>query len=269
MSQDIYANKPLSFHGQIPIFSVTNDYIVNYEKISKDHIDSLRDNGTNPFIPEDLWVQLEGSTSALIKKYSKPGDKILDVGVGLGRLLSEFPELKRYGVDISLGYLDEAYAKGIDVCCALVEDLPYKEELFDIIICTDVLEHVFDLNAACKKILAALRPGGTLIVRVPYREDLSLYTALDYPYEYVHLRNFDEHSLRLLFEKIFGMKICEMVTAGNFPDGRWLKLQVPFPKRDGILVRLFKAIRVISPGMCHGLIRCLYNPIEINVVIRK
>jgi 2-polyprenyl-3-methyl-5-hydroxy-6-metoxy-1,4-benzoquinol methylase len=100
---EIFRKEPIRFHGTIPVFSWPNDYTDNYRKISEDHLESLRRNGTNPFIPEDLWLEFEKSTIELIKKYSKQGNRVLDVGVGLGRLISHFPNLERYGMDISFG----------------------------------------------------------------------------------------------------------------------------------------------------------------------
>ena len=50
--------------------------------------------------------------------------------------------------------------------------MPYSDESFDVILCTDVLEHVIDLNLCVAKILSVLKKGGLLIIRVPNREDL-------------------------------------------------------------------------------------------------
>lgn len=268
MNHEVLAKKPLDLRGTIPVFSRPDEYTRNYDHISNDHLESLRNDGTNPFIPEDLWVQSEDSTASLIKEYSRPGDLILDVGVGLGRLLSRFPLLHRYGMDISFGYLEVAQGKGIDVCYALVEDMPYKESIFDIVVCTDVLEHVFDLNLCCAKILRVLKPGGTLIVRVPYREELGAYLDPTCPYEYVHLRNFDENSLRLLFEKIFK---CECVEFRPFTYclSSQFKYRISFPKRDGIVVRVLSAAKTLRPAVHERLLKNLFRPVEINVVIRK
>ena len=186
IEDNIFIKEPISFHGTIPVFSCSNDYTANYEGISEDHLESFRRNGTNPFIREDLWVEFEESTIELIKKYSQSGDRILDVGVGLGRVLAPFSNLERYGIDISFGYLEVAQRKGIHVCYALVEDMPYREGLFDLVVCTDVLEHVLDLNVCCAKMVSVLRKGGILIVRVPFRERLSSYLDVAYPYKYAH-----------------------------------------------------------------------------------
>lgn len=271
VTQAIYAQIPIQLHGTIPVFSEPNEYTNNYEKISAEHLDSLRQHGTNPFIPEEMWIQYEDSTADLIRKYTKTGDKILDVGVGLGRLLSRFPNLQRYGMDISFGYLEVAQSKGIEVCYALVEDMPYHQETFDLVVCTDILEHVLDLNQSIAKILMVLKPEGFLIVRVPYREDLSWYLSRECSYKYVHLRNFDEHSLHLLFEKIFGCKIIEVVKAGY--DDKYVKrlkmaFLIPRPLK-WVLSWWLTKIKAIQKPLYEQLIKKFYDSFEINMVIIK
>ena len=91
MQQNVYSRQPINYHREIPVFSLAVDYTENYEKISSDHIKFLQNNGSNPFIQEYLWIQLEKPTRDLIIKYFYAGDNNLDGGVGLGRLLSLFP----------------------------------------------------------------------------------------------------------------------------------------------------------------------------------
>jgi len=271
MKQSVYARKPIQERGTIPIFSEPNEYTENYEKISADHLASLHKTGKNPFIPEEIWIQYENSTANLVKKYAKPGDQILDVGVGLGRLLSEFSELKRYGMDISFGYLEVAQTKGIEVCYALVEDMPYQEEIFDIVVCTDILEHVLDLNLSIAKTLSVLKRRGILIARVPYREDLRGYLSKDCSYKYVHLRTFDEPSLRLLFERIFSCKVIDVSLAGYDAEylnrlkwGSYVPSHIKWR-----LPRWLAKVKGIRVTLYERLLRKLYDPFEINMVITK
>lgn len=265
MEKSIYARKPLGYHKEIPIFSENNEYIENYIEISEDHLKALQEDGINPFIPEGLWTQLEESTINLIKKYSNDGDIILDVGVGLGRVLSHFPTLKRFGNDISVGYLEEARVKGIDVCFSLIEDMPYKNNIFDIVVCTDVLEHAIDLNLAIKKILGVLRKGGIIIVRVPYRENLEGY--FDAPYKYVHLRNFDEYSLRLLIEKVFDCVHIETTFSGYFIADQYIKWQIPYLNR--LLTYFLKVLRKFDARLADQYCQYFYHPVDFNLVMRK
>jgi SAM-dependent methyltransferase len=268
MPLDVYHCEPLSIENDIPVFSNPDEYTENYERIASDHLASLRRDGTNPFIAEELWRQSEASTIALIRRYVRSGGTILDVGVGLGHLLAEFPELRRFGMDISWGYLEIAKAAGIEVCFARIEDMPYREGAFDVVVCTDVLEHVFDLNLCCAKLLAAVKPGGLVIVRVPYREDLSGYLATTCPYRYVHLRAFDEHGLRLLFERVFGCSVLETHLAGYMPYENRLRVPVPLPGGRAVLSRVLSIVRTLREAWHARLVRVLYLPIEINAVVR-
>jgi SAM-dependent methyltransferase len=168
--------------------------------------------------------------------------------------------------------------------------MPYNEKVFDIVVCTDVLEHVLDLNLACANILSVLKETGILLVRVPYREDLSQYVAPTSPYKYVHLRNFDEGSLLLLFERIFDCEVVEMTTAGYALSSTRLKCRLFNPKSgthlarlpsDGhrglagsasvLLSRMRRIVRVFSvrTPIYGWLLRKLAYPVEINVIVKK
>ena len=218
-NNEIYARKPDSEFNGIPIFSRGDIYVENYEKIAKDHILQINDTQENPFMEEELWKSLETSTRTYIQRHVEKGSRILDVGVGLGRLLEPLTEYDRYGVDISLDYLAIAKRRGIKVAMAKIEELPYQPGFFDAIVVCDVLEHVIDLNYCCEKILACLKPGGVLIVRVPFKEDLEVYTKEDLPYEFIHLRNFDRASLCIYFEKIFNLHYLEGSTTTPYLQG--------------------------------------------------
>ena len=269
MMKGVYARKPIRLQGTIPVFSVPHEYIENYEKISQDHLISFRKNGLNPFIQEDLWIECENSTRKLIEKYSKRRDRILDVGCGLGRLLSPFSQLERYGLDISFGYLKIAQSKGIEVCYSLIEDMPYMSEYFDVIVCTDVLEHVLDLNVCSSKILSVLKKGGIMIVRIPYKEDLSRYSDPSYPYKYCHMRAFDGKTLKKLFEQILGCKVLERVMTGYRPWIPRLRYKFRFPRRDTLLIRFFSAMKKRDIFFGNFLLKKLFLPVDINIVVKK
>jgi len=62
---------------------------------------------------------------------------------------------------------------------------------YDVIICFNVLEHVYEWQPAIANLKRALRPGGTLFVLVP-----ALYPLHDEPHDYWR---FTEHALRRMF----------------------------------------------------------------------
>ena len=253
--------------GPVPVFSRTDAYTENYEQIARDHVSHMAATGANPFIPERVWRESEALTAALLRKYGRPGQRVLDVGCGLGRLLESFADYQRYGMDISPAYLEHAQRKGLDVCLARVEEMPYVEGAFDLVVCTDVLEHVLDLDMACRKILGVVRAGGYLLVRVPYREDLSAYRSMKY--EFVHLRNFDEDALALLFEKIHGGRVVEVakgpydVRYSPWKGRRFGGLALSAPLRvTGWLTGAF------GRGAQQAYLRWAFDPLEINIVVQ-
>jgi len=204
-----FRGEPLACHDGVPRFCELNPYVANYQRIASDHVAAIKPGAANPFIEEKLWDGLERSTQTIIARHLPAGSAILDVGVGLGRLLDPLVQFDRYGVDISQDYLVRARDVGIQVAFARAEELPFADSVFDAVVACDVLEHVPDLSAVCREMLRVLKAGGLLVVRVPSKEDLSVYLREDLPYEFIHLRNFDLAGLRLLFGKIFGMTFVE------------------------------------------------------------
>ena len=188
---------------------------------------------------------------------------------GLIRSLAVHPSHQRKGVGKLLiqSILKYAKDKGIDVCMSLIDDMPYKKEYFDVVVSTDVLEHVLDLNASIQKILSVLKQGGVFVLRVPYREDLSSYLADGYPYDLVHLRTFDEDSLRLLFEKIFNLKVIELKTVAH-GQGR-LRCEIKNKYYRKIIRRLVSLIEKINVKLYKNISNFLYLPAEINLVLFK
>ena len=265
----VFFKEPIKIDRDIPIFSIEDDYISNYQTIAVEQLKGIEKTGENPWIEGDLWSEMELSTSNLIKKYAKPNDTILDVGVGLGRLMQEFPYLNRYGIDISLDLLEISKKKGINVAFSRIEDMPYNNNLFDIVVCTDVLEHVIDLNYCANKILDVLKPNGYLIIRVPYKEDLKPYIEKDYPFKYAHLRSFDESSLILLFTRI--IKNCvfiESSLSGYYPFDSRLKYSCTFPYKEKFLKIVWHLSKKYS-CVFEKIFKGLYMPIEFNIIFQK
>jgi len=214
-----YRVEPLRFVGGLPVFTETDRYVENYQRIAADHVAAMKPGSANPFMEDELWKTLEDSTRALIGKHVAPQSRILDVGVGLGRLLGPAPQYKRFGIDISFDYLKRAREAGIEVAFSRIEDMPFHDCYFDAVVVCDVLEHVLDLDGCMRQVLRVLRPGGILILRVPYREDLSGYLDSAVPYEFIHLRNFDEHGLTLLLGKIYRCEVLELAQVAPYLVG--------------------------------------------------
>ena len=231
MTRKSYKRKPYRFENHVPVFVKNSFYKTNYEKISKDHLISEMEFGKNPFNEKSLLEELENKTFDVIKKYNQKHFTILDAGLGNGEILSKLKNTQKYGVDISLNYLKNAQ-DDIITCCADLEDLPYNDNFFDLIICTDVLEHVLHLENVIQEISRVLKSDGILILRVPLNENLNPYLG-NKDYDFVHLRSFSKESLILMLTKIWKFKIFEINEIGkSFSFMKYKKANLPIWNQD-------------------------------------
>ena len=79
------------------------------------------------------------------KKYIKPPYSALSAGCGWGGLLMYLKEkgcLDIYGCDVADNPVKVCRDKGFNAEKASILDLPYKDNRFEVVYCTDVLEHL-------------------------------------------------------------------------------------------------------------------------------
>ena len=116
-------------------------------------------------------------------------------------------------MDISLNYLKNT-RDDITVCCADLEDLPYDDNFFDLIICSDVHEHALHLDQVIQEISRVLKRKGVLILRVPLNKNLKPYLS-NIDYNLVHLRSFCKEDLISMFTKIWKYTNLEIKEIGK------------------------------------------------------
>jgi SAM-dependent methyltransferase len=108
-------------------------------------------------------------SSLLSRAALPPSPRILDAGCGTGRNLLEFGKLGRAtGVDVSPQAVDFCRGRGVeDVRQAAVEDLPFDADSFDVLLATDVIEHVDDDVAVLRELRRVAAGDARLILTVP------------------------------------------------------------------------------------------------------
>jgi SAM-dependent methyltransferase len=96
---------------------------------------------------------------------------ILDVGAGDGVLLAAVARTsaRRVGTDLPDDALEKMGARGLEAVKTDLESsrLPFDDGTFDVTMCLDVLEHVFDPEALLAEIARVTAPGGRVILAVP------------------------------------------------------------------------------------------------------
>lgn len=108
----------------------------------------------------------------LIRSMVLPPDaKILDVGTSTGtnlRMLRDLGFTRCEGLDSSELAVRWCAEKGYGkVTLGNVCELPFPDGTFDLILATDVIEHVDDDMTALREIRRVLKPGGRVLVTVP------------------------------------------------------------------------------------------------------
>ncbi|MGO9882380.1 MAG: class I SAM-dependent methyltransferase [Solirubrobacteraceae bacterium] len=95
--------------------------------------------------------------------------RVLDAGCGTGRNLLEFGVLGSIqGAEISSDAIKFCAARGIhDVTQAPIERMPFEDGSFDLILATDVIEHLADDRVALTELHRVAAPGARLLVTVP------------------------------------------------------------------------------------------------------
>lgn len=182
-------------------------YRETYDRIARDHIAHWQKTGKNPFQDPHVLRYNEDETIRLIR--STKGS-ILDVGCGMGDLLLHFLDRECVGLDISEDYLKIAQERGIRTLHAEAENLPSPDDTYDVVVGTDILEHVFDMNRVASEMVRVSRD--LVIVRVPNMEPVSWSSE---PYGFVHARILDEGTMRILFGPILGCDVLECYVAGS------------------------------------------------------
>lgn len=110
------------------------------------------------------------------------GGYMLDVGCGLGYLTEAVGGgFVRTGIDLDLSALKENSRRGLNnMLQADAAKLPFKEKSFDVVICSELLEHLqdgMDKNAL-REMARIIKPGGRLLITVPSLEGLRSLSRL-------------------------------------------------------------------------------------------
>jgi SAM-dependent methyltransferase len=107
---------------------------------------------------------------SLVRRYARPDRPILDAGCGTGLNLRHLPP-GSVGLDINPRNVETVAQRLPLQRCVLgdVEAMPFEDDAFGTVVCTEVLEHVPDPRRALAEIRRVLAHGGVLIGSVPAR----------------------------------------------------------------------------------------------------
>ncbi|WP_370249986.1 methyltransferase domain-containing protein [Nocardioides sp.] len=133
---------------------------------------------------------------------------LIDLGCGRAPLRLRYASLveRAVGLDWPASLHESA---GVDVHCDLRRPLPLATGVADVVLSSDVLEHLPDPDLAIAEIARVLRPGGHLLLNTPF-----LYRVHEAPHDYLrHTR----YSLERLCRD-HGLEVVEVTALGGLLD---------------------------------------------------
>lgn len=153
-----------------------------------------------------------------LNKYAR--GSLLDLGCGNKPYEELYKDItdKKIGSDVI-----QSDKNKVDVIC-LATELPFENNYFDTILCSQVMEHVYDYKTMINESYRVLKNEGTIILTVPFAWELH-----EEPHDYCR---FTKHALRNIFEDA-GFRIEYIKPNG----GKWAAI---YQLRNNMLFSAFK-----------------------------
>lgn len=175
------------------------------------------------------------SLLARLERLGLTGGRLLEVGSGHGYFLVEARKYYDECVGVELSPLAADAARDLSGATVLnsVDDVS-PDEQFDLVFASHVIEHVYDPVPFTEKLVAHLRPGGTIVYSTP---DMNSFwrklMGRHWPSFKIpeHVTFFDSETLARLFESANAVSQQRIGVVDRFPASEILaKLGLPAPR---------------------------------------
>ena len=213
--------------------------------------------------------------------YLSRGNKILDVGCGEGRhifgAMDAQSGLNLFGVDMDIPSLEKSN-EGLDFFREMdfnlvkflqgsIYNLPFQDNELDVVICSEVLEHLEDYNKAIQEIHRVLKPGGYFLASVPSFLPEKICWMLSKEYQNMpggHVRIFKKSNiLKVMQDHNFSFIQSEKYHAFHSAYW-WLRCIFWKTQENNFLVKVYKKIlerHILKKTPIMDVIEKLLNPI--------
>lgn len=117
------------------------------------------------------WIEKKRVKTIYSYLSSNPQGKLLEVGCGAGNVLEQMGGESLTGIDLSRYLLQKSKARlrkvNADLVQADANRLPFPEQIFNNLVCTEVLEHVLDPRSVLLEMNRVATDDAILIISFP------------------------------------------------------------------------------------------------------
>ena len=113
--------------------------------------------------------------SMLARRYGKKGARLLEVGSGMGHLVGSLEDtFETYGMDLNHWAVKQSKAvlNKTSLETASAQELPFKDDAFNVVIIKHIVEHLPEPQKAINEIGRVTEKGGMLILATPNLDSL-------------------------------------------------------------------------------------------------
>lgn len=150
--------------------------------------------------------------SLLVRSDRRKNLRVLDVGCGLGEILSKCASMGHHvkGIEVTKSIVTSLKQHGYDVELLGLEQTDKIKEKFDWVICLDVIEHLRDPIIAIQRLASLVADHGFIVIQSPNGDAVSSYKAMSTALQVdpEHLHYFRPSELVRIFEP-FGIQAIE------------------------------------------------------------
>lgn len=170
--------------------------------------------------------------------------RTLDIGAGGSSYNRFFPN--RYTIDIDPARKPDLVADA--------HQLPFADDEYESILCTEVLEHMKNPTQAISEMWRVLQPGGTLILTTRF-----VYPLHDTPHDYWR---FTKYGLQELFKNWELVELVEETTNFSTLAVLYQRLAYQGSFRFDRIIKFLLFLRAAWLNKMNGLIKCTFGDIK-------
>jgi len=206
------------------------------------------------------------NTIKMLNERELANKKILDVGIGSGLFMSQlrntFPETRFliYGIELQDDVLELGKKRGFTIkkCNIETDNFPYENNFFDIVFCTEVIEHTHAPVHVIQEVNRVLKNMGMFIFSVPnvaeWQKRLLLLLGKNIYYAYNNPKNTPVKAIDLHQREYTISEVKRLLSENGFKVEGISSSVSGWMKDISLLYIISKFLSFISPSLGHTII---------------